>query len=220
MNPNENINYTAENVANNGNNNVKKLLVIITIASLAFLLFRKRLTGQANQSVYLPNNVLKPITTTKPKPKPKPKPNLATKYFSIREITKGKSINQSTKSNIIQLITRVLDPLRRTYGKPIVVEKGYNPHWLGLSYLPNVIRYMKADFATGKGVEIRPLANRRNDLKKLIQIAVQQRNFDKIVVEKNRIYISYSNIRNAGVIYKYNGKNGYANITYSWQTMI
>lgn len=132
---------------------------------------------------------------------------------------KGKALTISVKNNITELIKRVLDPLRSAYGKPIVIEKGYNPYWQNLSYLPTITRYMKSDFGTGRGVEIRPLANHRNDLKKLIQIAVQQRNFDKIVVERNSIYISFSAVANSGTIYKYNGANQYTNITNNWQQM-
>lgn len=56
------------------------------------------------------------------------------KYFTIKElckssIGKAKNINNTPDSKILknleQLVDNILDPLRKEYGKPIIVNSGY-----------------------------------------------------------------------------------------------
>lgn len=56
------------------------------------------------------------------------------KYFSIQELTKSTTAikngivnepNNEELSNIINLIEKVLDPIRELWGKPIIINSGY-----------------------------------------------------------------------------------------------
>jgi uncharacterized protein YcbK (DUF882 family) len=52
------------------------------------------------------------------------------KYFTIKELTRTSSKNSNVpgsteEQNLINLVDKVLDPLRTAYGKPIRVNSGY-----------------------------------------------------------------------------------------------
>ena len=56
------------------------------------------------------------------------------KYFTINELCASSTAarlgirnipNEEIKSNLIALVDNVLDPLRTSYGKPIIVSSGY-----------------------------------------------------------------------------------------------
>jgi uncharacterized protein YcbK (DUF882 family) len=52
------------------------------------------------------------------------------KYFTLKELTKTSSKNSNVpgsteEQNLINLVDKVLDPLRTAYGKPILVNSGY-----------------------------------------------------------------------------------------------
>ena len=56
------------------------------------------------------------------------------KFFTIKELTRSstalrKKINNSpteeVKNNLIELVDKILDPVREKWGKPIIVSSGY-----------------------------------------------------------------------------------------------
>ncbi len=140
------------------------------------------------------------------------------KYFKIKEVTKNKQVNIVTQNNILLLIKHVLDPLRKAFGSPILISKGYTPHWLNMPHLP-IITQTKKGLANGLGVEIRPQKGGHKALKRIIQIAKQQGNFDVITLENNSIYIAYNPNGGKQRIYKYSS-NTYLNVTNDWQKFI
>ena len=120
------------------------------------------------------------------------------KYFTIKELCASstatqKKIDNTPNSEIVnnleQLVDNVLDPLRREYGKPIQVNRGYRSDALnkavGGSKTSQHRFGLAADITAGSKFENRKLF-----------ILAQKLNlpYDQLIDEKgySRIHISYS----------------------------
>lgn len=91
------------------------------------------------------------------------------------------------RENIEALVENVLDPLRERYGKPIIVNSGYRcaKHNKEVGGAP------RSQHMAGEAVDIRPIANYTNELKRLRQLIIESRNFDQLIVYKNFLHVSW-----------------------------
>lgn len=96
--------------------------------------------------------------------------------------------------NIQQLITRVLDPLREEYGKPIIVNSGYRCPALNKA----VGGSPTSDHMTGCAVDIHGTPNTKEENKHLFNlIQSMQLDFDQLIDEKNYswVHVSFRSFR-------------------------
>ena len=118
------------------------------------------------------------------------------KYFTINELTKSstalsKGINNTPTKDIenklIQLVNKVLDPLREWYKKPIVVTSGYRCPALNKAVKGAVSsQHMKGEAADIKSTSI-------SENKKLFDYIKNNLDFDQLIWEYGGkwIHVSY-----------------------------
>ena len=122
------------------------------------------------------------------------------KYFTLKEMTKSDTAirrrisnipNEQEKENIYQLVEKILDPLRESYGKPIVVSSGFRCEKLNKA----VGGSKTSQHKTGQAADIRSLEDTREENKKLFDL-IKELNlpFDQLIDEKNFrwIHVSFS----------------------------
>ena len=122
------------------------------------------------------------------------------KYFTLDELinsttAKSKGIintpNQEEKNNLVQLIEKVLDPLREAYGKPIIVNSGFRCEKLNKA----VGGASTSQHRFGQAADIRTKSDTVSENKKLFDLAIKlDLPFDQLIDEQNYnwIHISYS----------------------------
>lgn len=131
------------------------------------------------------------------------------KYFTFEELTasaiaKRKGINNSptpkAKANLEQLVDKILDPLRESYGKPIVVSSGYR--------CPELNRVVggvsNSQHVTGEAADIRTLSDKPKDNKKLFDLIIELKlPYDQVIDEYgyNWIHVSYSNKNRSQILH-------------------
>lgn len=121
-------------------------------------------------------------------------------YFTIKELTKSSTairnkINNTPSAeeekNIVKLIENVLDPLRKAYGKPIIINSGFRNKQLNTL----VGGSKTSQHLTGQAADIQTIADTKEENKKLFDL-VQKLNlpFDQLIDEYdyNWIHVSYS----------------------------
>lgn len=121
-------------------------------------------------------------------------------YFTINELTKSdtairKGINNTPNAeqinNLEALVNYILDPLRKYYGKPIIVTSGFR-----CKELNNIVGGSKtSDHMTGCAVDIRTVQDTKEENKKLFDLALKLNlPFDQLIDEYNYdwVHISYS----------------------------
>lgn len=120
------------------------------------------------------------------------------KYFTIQELTnsdtaKKKGIknvpNDKELQNLIRLVENVLDPLRETYGKPIVITSGFRSKELNKA----VGGAKTSQHTLGEAADIRSVADTKEENMKLFKLA-QSLPFDQLINEYDYdwVHISYS----------------------------
>ena len=122
------------------------------------------------------------------------------KFFTIRELTKSdvakrnKINNIPTKQeeqNLIALVENILDPLRKAYGKPIIVTSGFR-----CERLNNLINGSKtSQHRTGQAADIRTVEDTVEENKKLFDLVIKLNlPFDQLINEYNYdwVHVSYS----------------------------
>ncbi len=121
-------------------------------------------------------------------------------YFTLNELTKSdtairKGINNTPNAeqikNLETLVNYILDPLRKYYGKPIIVTSGFR-----CKELNNIVGGSKtSDHMTGCAVDIRTVQDTKEENKKLFDLALKLNlPFDQLIDEYNYdwVHISYS----------------------------
>ena len=122
------------------------------------------------------------------------------KYFTLKELIKSDTAkrnkidntpNQEETSNLILLIDNILDPLRESYGKPIIITSGFR-----CEALNKLVGGSKTSHhRTGQAADIRTIEDTVEENKKLFNL-IQKLNlpFDQLIDEYNYdwVHVSYS----------------------------
>ena len=122
------------------------------------------------------------------------------KYFTLTELTKSATATRfkidntptaEAKQNLVNLVDKILDPLREAYGKPIVVTSGYRCPALN----KRVGGSTSSQHMQGMAADIRTTSDLPQDNKKLYDLAIKLNlPFDQLINEYNFdwVHISYS----------------------------
>lgn len=125
------------------------------------------------------------------------------KYFTIAEMMRSETaqkkridnkIPKDCLGNVLQLIERVLDPLREAYGKPIIVTSGYRCPALNKA----VGGSPTSDHMTGCAADIVGTPNRPEENKHLFYLIQSLGlDFDQLIDEKNGswVHVSFRSFR-------------------------
>lgn len=110
------------------------------------------------------------------------------RYFTIQELTRSAKAEQlgirnettpEIESNLIALVSAVLDPLRERWGKPIRVSSGYRCKALN-DRLPNASK--TSQHLKGEAADI--YAGSRKENAQLGRLIVQMGAFDQVIFEQ------------------------------------
>lgn len=123
------------------------------------------------------------------------------KYFTIKELTKSQTAekkgikNIPTKEeeqNLVNLVEKILDPLREAYKQPIIVTSGYRS-----AALNSAIGGAKtSQHRLGQAADIRTVEDTKEKNKKLFDLIQElELPFDQLINEHDFdwIHVSYSN---------------------------
>ena len=155
----------------------------------------------------------------------KAKETMGMQYFTISELTRSatarsRGIDNTPTPEVLakleSLITGCLDPIRRIYGRPIVVSSGYRSPALNAA----VGGVANSQHTTGEAADLVPASG--GSLAGIIRAAVQFGNYDQLIIEQSGrskwVHVSYSP-RNRRKILAYN--NGrYTDITGNWENYL
>lgn len=121
-------------------------------------------------------------------------------YFTLEELTKSATArrkgipnlpNGEQKENLIALVDNVLDPLRKLWGKPIIVTSGFRCAKLNRA----VGGIAKSQHTKGQAADIRTVENTTMANKQLFDVAMRSGlPFDQLIDEYgyNWIHISFN----------------------------
>lgn len=121
-------------------------------------------------------------------------------YFTIEELIKSSTArrkgipnlpNGEQKENLIALVDNVLDPLRKLWGKPIIVTSGFRCAKLNRA----VGGVAKSQHTKGQAADIRTVENTTMENKRLFDVAMRSGlPFDQLIDEYgyNWIHISFN----------------------------
>lgn len=122
------------------------------------------------------------------------------KYFSIAELTKSDTANKlkinnnptkEIENNLNQLVDNILDPLRESYGEPIIVSSGYRCSQLNKA----VGGASTSQHTKGQAADIHTKSNTKEDNKKLFDLIKSLKlPFDQLIDEYGYkwVHVSYS----------------------------
>lgn len=122
------------------------------------------------------------------------------KYFTIAELTKSDTANKKNidnspskqvETNLNQLITNILDPLREAYGEPIIVSSGYRCPALNKA----VGGATSSQHTLGQAADIHSKSNTKENNKKIFDLIKSLKlPFDQLINEYNYkwVHVSYS----------------------------
>lgn len=121
------------------------------------------------------------------------------KYFTLGELTRSETAdrlgirNTCTKeeaSNLMELVAKVLDPLREAYGKPIAVNSGYRCAKLNKA----VGGKPTSQHVRGEAADI--TAGSREENRKLMEIIRGNLEYDQLIDEKDGswVHVSYKRV--------------------------
>lgn len=150
---------------------------------------------------------------------------LGMQYFTISELTRSSTAQSrgidntpsaAIRAKLETLITDCLDPIRRIYGRPIIVSSGYRCPELN-SLVGGV---STSQHTLGEAADLVPASG--GSLAGIFRAAVQFGRFDQLIIEQKGsskwVHVSYGP-RNRRTILAY--RNGsYQNITNSWESYI
>ena len=121
-------------------------------------------------------------------------------YFTLEELIKSSTArrkdipnlpNGEQKENLIALVDNVLDPLRKLWGKPIIVTSGFRCAKLNRA----VGGVAKSQHTKGQAADIRTVENTTMENKRLFDVAMRSGlPFDQLIDEYgyNWIHISFN----------------------------
>lgn len=122
------------------------------------------------------------------------------KYFTIAELVKSDTANKKKinniptkeiENNLNQLITNILDPLRESWGNPIIVSSGYRCQELNKA----VGGAKTSQHTLGQAADIHTKLNTKEENKKLFDLIKSLKlPFDQLINEYNYkwVHVSYS----------------------------
>lgn len=122
------------------------------------------------------------------------------KYFTIAELVKSDTANKKKinntptkeiENNLNQLITNILDPLRESWGNPIIVSSGYRCQELNKA----VGGAKTSQHTLGQAADIHTKSNTKEENKKLFNLIKSLKlPFDQLINEYNYkwVHVSYS----------------------------
>lgn len=122
------------------------------------------------------------------------------KYFTLQEFTKStvakrfginNTPNEDQKNNIINLVKYILDPLRETYGKSIIVTSGFRCDELN----EKVGGAKNSHHKSGCASDIRTIEDTPEENKKLFDLIIElDLPFDQLIDEYNFdwVHVSFS----------------------------
>lgn len=148
-------------------------------------------------------------------------------YFTIAELTRSATAQQykidntptpEIRAKLETLVTECLDPIRRIYGKPIIVSSGYRCPELNAK----VGGVTDSQHTKGEAADIVPASG--GSLRGIFDAAMKHGRFDQLIVEirggNKWIHISYGpRMRHRIMYYKFDG-TGYHDITANYQNII
>lgn len=119
-------------------------------------------------------------------------------FFTINELIKSTTAKQKgiknipskeEEQNLIALINNILDPLRKAYGKPIIVTSGYRSKALNKA----IGGAKTSQHQYGYAADIRSVSDSKEENKKIFELA-KTLPFDQLIDEHNYdwVHISYS----------------------------
>lgn len=146
-------------------------------------------------------------------------------YFTISELTRSATAQSrgidntptpAVRAKLQDLITNCLNPIRRLYGRPIIVSSGYRSPQLNAA----VGGVANSQHTTGEAADLVPASG--GSLAGIFRAAVQWGNYDQLIIEQKGnskwVHVSYGP-RNRRKILAY--KNGsYTDITGNWENYL
>ena len=133
------------------------------------------------------------------------------KYFTISELCKSRPGYDNTpteeiKSNLQQLIDKVLDPMREAYGAAVNVTSGYRSP----AYNKAIGGAKNSQHMKGQAADLQTKEGKAGN-KRLFEIIRKQGNFDQLINEKDYqwIHVSHNPNGNRGQVLRYDGQKYY-----------
>lgn len=146
-------------------------------------------------------------------------------YFTINELIRSSTANAhgidntptpAIRQKLEQLITGCLDPIRRIYGKPIIVTSGYRSPTLNAA----VGGVANSQHTMGEAADLVPASG--GSLAGIFSAAVQFGNFDQLIIEQSGrskwVHVSYSATPRRRILAYKNGN--YTDITNNWESYL
>ena len=131
------------------------------------------------------------------------------KWFALKEFVKSNTAarlginnnpSEDVKKNIELLVEKILDPLRESFGKPIIVTSGYRCKELNKA----VGGAAKSQHMSGEAADIRSVEDSKSANKKLFELIIELGlPFDQLINEHDYdwVHVSYGK-RNRRMILK------------------
>ena len=153
------------------------------------------------------------------------KTTLGMQYFTISELCASTTARKrgidntptaEARANLETLITQCLDPIRRIYGKPIIVTSGYRCPALNAA----VGGSSTSQHMSGQAADLVPASG--GSLNDIFRAAVSFGNFDQLIIEQSGssrwVHVSYGPRHRHAILAYRNGT--YTNITNSWESYL
>lgn len=145
-------------------------------------------------------------------------------YFTVSELTRSSTAQSrgidntppsEHRANLESLIVNCLDPIRRLYGRPIIVSSGYRSPALNAA----VGGVANSQHTTGQAADLVPASG--GSLEGLFRAAVQFGDFDQLIMEQRGaskwVHVSWRPTNRRHTILKIsNGQT--TNITNNWES--
>ena len=197
----------------------------IALAAWLYYRYRRRLTqaitlggtGEAPQGDII-TGAVRTVTDTI-------RTTLGMQYFTISELCASTTARQrgidntptaEARANMETLITECLDPIRRIYGRPIIVSSGYRCPALNAA----VGGSSTSQHLTGQAADLVPASG--GDLNGIFRAAVSFGDFDQLIIEQSGtsrwVHVSYGPRHRHTILAYRNGT--YTNITNSWESYL
>lgn len=146
-------------------------------------------------------------------------------YFTISELTRSATAQQhgidntptpAIRAKLETLITNCLDPIRRIYGRPIIVSSGYRCPQLNAL----VGGVSNSQHTKGEAADLVPASG--GSLAGIFRAAVQFGNYDQLIIEQKGkskwVHVSYTSTPRRRILAYKNGR--YTDITGSWESYL
>lgn len=146
-------------------------------------------------------------------------------YFTISELTRSSTAQSrgidntpsaEIRAKLETLITNCLDPIRRIYGKPIIVSSGYRCPALNAA----VGGVANSQHTKGEAADLVPASG--GSLAGIFRAAVQFGNYDQLIIEQSGrskwVHVSYTSAPRRRILAYKNGH--YTDITGNWENYL